>query len=163
MNNTHIIVTVLMGVNVRALVLWGFVAGSQKWVHTLFKWVLVKKKHLISYLSYSFFFSTWFCKRCWKQKWLANMISWKNENKMHTAEKPVIKIYVSRPDARKCELLLKGSITRSAMCLIHSTTCIQLLKIKFKGFFLWSSSDFSLVWGNARMFITQMVLWVLLK
>ena len=63
------------------------------------------------------------------------MISWKNENKMHTAEKPVIKIYVSRPDARKCELLLKGSITRSAMCLIHSATCIQLLKIKFRGFF----------------------------
>ena len=132
-------------------------------VCTLFKWVKVHAKTTDFKVELFFFFSTWFCKRCWKQKWLANMISWKNENKMHTAEKPVIKIYVSRPDARKCELLLKGSITRSAMCLIHSTTCIQLLKIKFRGFFLWSSSDFSLVWGNARMFITQMVLWVLLK
>ena len=132
-------------------------------VCTLFEWVWIHTKTTDFKVELFFFFSTWFCKRCWKQKWLANMISWKNENKMHTAEKPVIKIYVSRPDARKCELLLKGSITRSAMCLIHSTTCIQLLKIKFRGFFLWSSSDFSLVWGNARMFITQMVLWVLLK
>ena len=140
----------------------GFVASFQKCVHTLQKSMNSHKNNWFQSWAI-FFLSTWFCKRCWKQKWLANMISWKNENKMHTAEKPVIKIYVSRPDARKCELLLKGSITRSAMCLIHSTTCIQLLKIKFRGFFLWSSSDFSLVWGNARMFITQMVLWVLLK
>ena len=140
----------------------GFVASFQKCVHTLQMSKSSRKNNWFQSWAI-FFFSTWFCKRCWKQKWLANMISWKNENKMHTAEKPVIKIYVSRPDARKCELLLKGSITRSAMCLIHSTTCIQLLKIKFRGFFLWSSSDFSLVWGNARMFITQMVLWVLLK
>ena len=142
----------------------GFVASFQKCVHTLRMGMNSQKNNWFQSRAIFFFFSTWFCKRCWKQKWLANMISWKNENKMHTVEKPVIKIHVSRPGARKCELLLKGSITRSAMCLIHSTTCIQLLKIKYRGsFFLWSFLDFSLVWVNARMFTTQMVLWALLK
>ena len=123
----------------------GFVASFQKCVHTIQISKSLHKNNWLQSWAISFFFSTWFCKRCWKQKWLANMISWKNENKMHTAEKPVIKIYVSRPDARKCELLLKGSITRSAMCLIHSTTCIQLLKIKFRGFFFCEVLQISLL------------------